>query len=610
MRFLTKAKTALALGVPNLLRVFQYRLGITLGINPVKRLQTTHFASPFFRNIHSNNSGLLANDDFASEMLLFGWKKISIEDFPQWHKSYLTSIVVEGANRPWYEIKDFDEQLGDIKGVWEASRFDWVLGFAQLAQTGSEAYISKLNDWLENWVNQNPTYLGPNWKCGQEASIRIMHLAMAAKILEQTSNTETSLISLIKAHLKRIEPTLSYAIAQDNNHGTSEATALYIGGSWLQHNGDEAGSKWVKLGAKWLENRARHLIETDGSFSQHSINYHRVMLDTYSMVEVWRRHLGLTPFSNTLYSSLAAASNWLYQMVQLPTGDAPNLGTNDGARLLPLTATDFRDFRPSVQLAAILFHQAKAWSEEGSWDLPAKWLAIDIPKQSLAKPSSFHFKEGGYFGLRTLDNRAFALMTYPKFRFRPGQADALHVDFWLDGINLLRDAGSYSYNAGHDITAYFGGTTSHNTVQFDDRDQMPRLSRFLFGAWLKAESIVCSLSDLNNQQCQAAYTDHKKAKHLRKVSLSASHLKTEDTLSGFKNRAVLRWRLSPGNWLVDNHSVTNGEHTLTVSCDVTITRFKLVQGQESRYYYRIENCPVLEVEIEKSGKLTSIYKYQ
>jgi hypothetical protein len=36
---------------------------------------------------------------------------------------------------------------------------------------------------------------------------------------------------------------------------------------------------------------------------------------------------------------------------------------------------------------------------------------------------------------------------------------------------------------------YFAGTASHNTIQFDDRDQMPRVSRFLFGDWLKPDVI-------------------------------------------------------------------------------------------------------------------------
>ena len=50
------------------------------------------------------------------------------------------------------------------------------------------------------------------------------------------------------------------------------------------------------MGRYWLENRVAHLVEPDGSFSQYSINYHRVLLDTLCMVEIWRRAINLPMF--------------------------------------------------------------------------------------------------------------------------------------------------------------------------------------------------------------------------------------------------------------------------------------------------------------------------
>ena len=40
-----------------------------------------------------------------------------------------------------------------------------------------------------------------------------------------------------------------------------------------------------------------------------------------------------------------------------------------------------------------------------------------------------------------------AMLRYPRFRYRPGHADALHLDLWLGDRNILRDGGTYSYNA-------------------------------------------------------------------------------------------------------------------------------------------------------------------
>jgi hypothetical protein len=159
-----------------------------------------------------------------------------------------------------------------------------------------------------------------------------MHLAISALLLGQIQNPEAGLIDLVAMHLARIDSTLSYAIAQDNNHGTSEAAALFIGGTWLDCvRPDKVSSRYCLRGRKWLENRTRRLIETDGSFSQYSVNYHRVVLDTLSMVEIWRCELSLPCLSDTFYERCRVAMDWLRMFTQPETGDAPNIGANDGA---------------------------------------------------------------------------------------------------------------------------------------------------------------------------------------------------------------------------------------------------------------------------------------
>ena len=50
-RQLSKARTMLALGIPNLARVLGYRLGVKLGINPVRRIQANLTTGEFFKKI-------------------------------------------------------------------------------------------------------------------------------------------------------------------------------------------------------------------------------------------------------------------------------------------------------------------------------------------------------------------------------------------------------------------------------------------------------------------------------------------------------------------------------------------------------------------------------
>ena len=68
----------------------------------------------------------------------------------------------------------------------------------------------------------HPPYRGINWACGQEASIRLMNLALAALILDTWDDPSPTMRWLVEAHARRIRPTLSYALGQDNNHGTAE----------------------------------------------------------------------------------------------------------------------------------------------------------------------------------------------------------------------------------------------------------------------------------------------------------------------------------------------------------------------------------------------------
>ncbi|MBL4574670.1 MAG: hypothetical protein JKY51_01045 [Opitutaceae bacterium] len=244
--FFVKVKTAVALGIVNIGRILWYRLGLVVGFNPVKGLEASIEKGVFFREpLSKYEAELEANEQWLNKQTYFGRQFNDSSEVPNWHQSCLTGVTVKQPLRPWWEIADFDDELGDIKGVWEASRFDWVLSFAQQAALGDKESLIKLNDWLNDWLKNNPPYLGVNWKCGQEASIRVMHLAMASFIMGQHKCTTKILLGFVKAHLKRIAPTISYAIAQDNNHGTSEAAALFIGGSWLVENGDKDGKNGV-----------------------------------------------------------------------------------------------------------------------------------------------------------------------------------------------------------------------------------------------------------------------------------------------------------------------------------------------------------------------------
>ena len=607
IRLASKARTAWALGPANLARVLFYRAALRLGIHPSQRLSARLdtgdvFASPSVPAIDA--TGNTAWQDIAH---LFGHIEMAIgDDPPDWFAAVRTGCRHPTPGAPWWTIPDFTETVGDIKLVWEASRMDWAIPFAQRAQAGDARSLNRLNAWLSDWSLRNPPYHGPNWKCAQEASIRILHLATAAIILRSDETLAPSARSFVRAHLRRIAATLSYATAQDNNHATSEAAALFIGGSWLESVGDADGPRWAALGRSQLEQHIRRLFARDGSFSQHSTNYHRLALDTLSMVELWRHRRQLAPFSQPYLDRVRAAAAWLRAMIDEKSGQVPNIGANDSANLLPLTNSDPRDFRPSAQLATILFEGATAFPTSPQ-DEALAWLDLSPPAASVPSPGSQSFDDGGYGILRR--GSIMAILRYPRFRFRPSQSDALHVDLWVAGHNLLRDGGSYSYNDGDEWIDYFGGTASHNSVQFDHVDQVPRLGRFLLGDWLKTAYVDPLLEGPGTSKFGAGYRNRLGHNHHRTITLAADRLVVEDTVAGFRTGAVLRWRLPPGEWVVSDMDAAGPKMGIAISASVPVRRIDIVTGYESQRYLEKTELPVLEVEIDEPGTLTSIIRW-
>ena len=591
MSRLTKIRTFARLGLGNVARVAIYRLGLRSGLHPVQALRSPTPIGPFFRAALPRPGLPRPNLQWRETAHFFGWYHPALpEGPPDWFANPFSDLPQPDTGRDWWNIPDFES--GDIKGLWELSRLDWAVAWGTQAAHGDTVALERLNEWLSDWAARNPPYKGPNWKCGQEASIRVMHLCLVAWILAQDDRPEPGLVTMLICHLKRIATTVSYAIGQDNNHGTSEAAALFIGGSMLtgQHR---RAAYWARKGRRMLEDRAKKLIQPDGSFSQYSVNYHRLMLDSYALAEAWRRYRSLPAFSRSLNERLSAATEWLFAMTDNESGDVPNIGANDGARLMPLAAADYRDFRPSVQTAMALFQNQRAF-DAGPWDSAAAWLGIKTPEQ-MGRAESRSFTDGGYHVLRI--RGTLAVLRYPNFEFRPGQADALHLDLWHNGWNILRDAGSYSYNA--PSAEWFSGTGAHNTVQFDGRDQMPRLGRFLFGDWLLAEEVetVCATQD--GLIAKAGYTDRSGACHIRHVELRNRQMTVTDTIRGGFTSACLRWRLVQDNYKLDPYGVSGNRISLRISTVEQPPSLGLAQAPESRYYQHKENLPVLEVTLKK-----------
>jgi hypothetical protein len=604
-----KVKTYKKLRFWNLASVFFYRQQLKFRwfelVLPVSSPIIGEFFSGDFaakKNIDCPKDAELLLDH---KMRYFSHQLFDIENPPNWFINPESNDIFP-SDRHWSSIDDFSN--GDIKLVWEASRFQWlVLATQGYASTKDDFFINLMNYWLSDWSKNNSTNQGVNWKCGQEASIRVINLLISCHILGELKNPQKSLIKMVKEHCKRISKTLHYAIAQDNNHGTSEVSALFIASSWLNfiEESSNESNRWLKRSREGLEERVNYLVMDDGSFSQYSTNYHRLFLDSISMVEFFRTKFYQDKFSKQYESKISLAIDWLWQLTDSSTGNTPNLGANDGAQLLQLSSKDYRDFRPSIQFSSVLFKNCRLYDDKDC-DGILNWLNVDLkntPNKNKNKQSKI-FKHGGYASI--IGESCKGLFRYPKFKFRPNQADLLHLDIMDNGETIIGDGGSYSYNKGGRWLDYFSGIESHNTIQFDHSEPMPRLGRFLFGEWPKTECWEFKY-DEKSTTVSAKYTDYLGRSHMREVSVENRVWTINDQISGFSDCAVLRWRLPKSDWVINGNQVVSNKAKISIQVDKDkIQEINLTEGFESVYYNEILGVDVLEVKINKPCAIETI----
>lgn len=599
-RWAVRVATLRKLGLRNVADVALYRMSLRLPFSSIRRLAPVPPATgKHYRPVIAAESPP-PSDRWHRQGQLFGWLPVewAPRQCPDWLLNRLTGHRYPPL--PWWQLSDLGAIGGDIKGVWELSRFDWVLALAQQGAAGREGAWDQLNLWLDDWERTNPPYSGPNWMCGQEASIRLLHLALAARISRQVETVSPRLLSLLTNHLRRIAPTYRYARAQNNNHGTSEAAALFVGGSWLARAGRPEGKRWCDAGRAALEDRVGRLVDPDGTFSQYSVNYHRLFLDTVAIAELWRRDLGLANWTETFSERMDAAAHWLSRMVDVSTGDVPNIGANDGAHIARLCAAAYRDYRPSVARAEMLFVRRCDSVEQSASAVGLAWLGMPHPVPARHAPSSAVCAGGGFAVLRNA--HGFAVVRFPRYRFRPSQEDALHVDFWWNGQNLLRDCGTYSYTATADELHQFSGVGGHNVIQVDGRPQMPRFGRFLLGRWWPDATVSEIITTSGLQQFIVSASDCNGQQFRRCIQLSDTGLCVLDEVHGVTAEAVWRWHLPSAPWTVDHGSASWKGTQLwwQVDGDVIAT---LSASDESRYYAQKSPSSLLTVRSRGTGTL-------
>ena len=440
----------------------------------------------YLKNLpEENKNEILQEAQLAISGRIKGFSSIELDygNPIDWHLNPISGIATS-ALKKWYRIPDFDKDRGDIKVIWEASRFTHFLTFARaFLITGDLKYYVAFSEQLDDWLKNNKYSYGVNYKCGQECSLRMINALFAYSIFNnlQVSSVkdEENIKQLVKDSYQKVLSNFFYAYkCIKNNHTISELLGMIVG-AWCCED-----KKRLHRAYKILDSVILKQFSVDGGYIQYSYNYQRLALMDLNVLESISSKTGES-ISSEGKKRLLNSALLLYQC-QADNYDVPNYGSNDGALIFKMTSCSYRDFRPVCNTTYKLLTGNDLYENDIHRE-ELIWLGIDEQWEGRVRIAKniCSYKEAGIFVLR--NKNSFLSLVSNEYKSRPGHIDQNHIDLWVDDINVFCDCGTYSYAS--DLGKKLITESSHNTVSIAGKPQMMIKPPFMVYNWTKRVSI-------------------------------------------------------------------------------------------------------------------------
>tara|TARA_R100000306_G_scaffold35540_3_gene36179 strand:+ start:3274 stop:5169 length:1896 start_codon:yes stop_codon:yes gene_type:complete len=451
----------------------------------------------------------------------------------------------------WSQVNDYSKEAGDIKFVWEKARFSWLYDVIRYDYHSGENQAAWVFSQIDNFIEENPINKGPQYKCSQEISLRILNWTYALYYFkEDKALTEKRFQKIMNAmywQVHHVNQNINFSrIAVRNNHAITETLLLYLSGMLFPFFPNS--KKWSKQGKKWFEEEIAYQIYQDGTFLQFSMNYHRVVIQLLTWA-IRLSELNKNSFSSVVYKRAEASLRFLEACMDPVTGKMPNYGSNDGALFFKLNDDDYQVYHSQLNdLRQVLRKPIHKISESQFWyGFSKKEIQTQIHQKS--KQEVKLFEKGGYAVLQENNTKTF--LRCGVYNDRPAQADNNHLDIWHQGINYFRDAGSYKYNTNANELDYFMGTKGHNTIKLRGENQMEKGGRFIWYHWIKKASLNTKTNE-KHTILKGSFEGFKQLNkgiwHHREVKKETSSLTWEiiDTFEGAENlEKEIFWHPNP-----------------------------------------------------------------
>jgi len=411
----------------------------------------------------------------------------------EWGRNPATGMAFPSG--PWWQVPTLSATLGDIKTVWEPGRFGWGYDLARgYLVTSDGRYAEAFFEHLERWCESSPPFRGPHWACGQETAVRAVMLVYADSVFRKAPAATPARAKLLRDVLawsgERIRDAIGYAVSQRNNHGISEAAGLVVLGTRLDGEHPGAG-EWRRFGATLLARLIEEQFAADGWYCQHSFGYCRLALDQCVIAQRALASRG-DSLGAAAVDRLRLAGEMLAAVIDPDSGRMPNHGADDGSLVHPISSAAAGDFRPLCTALAATFGFPLPGGVRPDEETLA-WLGAGPPA---VVPPPGNFLRTGCSGWAAARIGAFRLFFRAgRYRSRPGHSDALHLELWFGGENLLADPGTYSYNAPAPWRNGLADAAVHNGPLINEAGPGLRGPRFLWYAWPDSDLTEARIED-------------------------------------------------------------------------------------------------------------------
>ncbi|MBN8506281.1 MAG: alginate lyase family protein, partial [Burkholderiales bacterium] len=560
-----------------------------------------------------------ARELHAGRVRLFERERFDVGAEPDWLRCPLTGVRAPSAPARRIAITD-RAQVGDIKYLWELNRhLHWVTLAQAWALDGDAAHLDLLRRQLAGWLQQNPPGQGPHYTSSLEAAIRLVNWAVVWQLLgglESPAWTghealRAAWLEAIYRHARQVQRAYSRH-SSANNHLIGELCGVYVAARcwpfWpvLVRAGDAARAELIE--------QIERQVHPDGVPAEQAFEYAGFIFDFLWLAERCAQANG-EPMPADYAARLQAMADFA-RALGGASGCMPQVGDADGAEALRL------DPRPGREpLAALLEKQAAlVGAAVPAWLAPRDdlaWLGLTRPQVQapVAGPGGagarMDFDAGGYAlfeGGALQGGMDFGPLGYLGIAAH-GHADALQVWLQVGGEPLLIDPGTYAYWADKAWRDYFRGTSAHNTLQVQGRDQSDSGGRFMWTRHARARLLSRERSGPGRLRLRAEHDGYGPQGHHQRelqVDAEAGTLQVSDQLSQ-AHEAALHWHLAPG-WQCelegDTLQARKGRWLARIRVQANAPgRLSLVQGQDdpqlgllgwaSGAYGHKQPCPVL-----------------